>query len=896
MPTFGRQSKMDGDDVLAEATASEAKCDAVRSAQGQTESTRSSDFLCILLVDSTSEITGANQAAAAFFGYSVREIVGLGVRAVVPHWDQRLPHRSAAVDEMRIAANGCHDDGRLIVVRRKDGVEIPVEVAVESIVGDAAGNRAIWFRGLGDHRDLMWELRQRNSILSAQHELMPDGMLVVDEHSRILSFNERFLEIWGIPRDLLATRADDPVLQAVVAQVEFPEAFVARVRELYADKSRRARDEIRTRSGRTLERHTAPMVGPDGEYFGRAWYFRDVTESRELQSSLLSTNRALQAVNSLLQAVGRGESEKELLSLACSLLMKQGAYPLVWIGYSDGENRALRKVADAQRKGINAAAASRWLESEYAQGTAALAARLGSAHLVRDLSSDPRMRPSRNDAIKSGLSSSVTLPLKSDSGAFGVLAIYSDAPGGIVPEEVKVLKQLAAALSFGIVTHRSNIERMRAIAHTERLLHFDSATGLPNRAQLHEFLGEFFSDPTHAGKSLALLCIGVDRLWDIQHAIGTASTDEVFKSVATRIRGFMGDGKFVARVESDEFALVLPEIELRGVQDLVGEIQRRLDEPIEHDGTLIDVHLRCGVAFAPNDAIDPDKLVRRAKCALGRARARVTDCEFFSADLDSDGSSKIAMLAKLRRAARNGELRLLYQPKIDARRGSVCGVEALVRWLHPNDGMVPPGEFIPLAEQTGLIRQITSWVLDTAMDQIEEWVSRGLDVPVAVNVSPYNLRDPGFLDQIVSLKARAGSNMRLLQVEVTETALMDDPARSLQTLTTLQDMGVRIYIDDFGSGFSSLHYIATLPIDGLKLDQSLTRGMLADAKRRAVVSAAVTLAHDLSLRVVAEGIETDRQAETSRRLGCDELQGFRYGAAMPPEALFNYCIDARRST
>jgi diguanylate cyclase len=295
----------------------------------------------------------------------------------------------------------------------------------------------------------------------------------------------------------------------------------------------------------------------------------------------------------------------------------------------------------------------------------------------------------------------------------------------------------------------------------------------------------------------------------------------------------------------------------------------------------------------PAHGASADALIRRSDIAVRRARTAGIEYALYSGTGETETPQRLILLAELRKAIKDDELLLYYQPKIDVRARAVSAVEALVRWPHPARGMVPPKDFIPQAEQTGLIKPLTDWVLGAAWKQISHWQRLGIEMPIAVNVSPNTLRDPDFLKQLVALGTQAGARLDLLQLEITESALMEDPEQSHEVLSRIRDLGIQIFLDDFGTGYSSLSYIAALPIHAVKIDRSFIIRMMQHERHRAVVIAAISLAHSLGMTVTAEGVETADQAKAVIELGCDEIQGFFFSKPLPAPEFIRWKANLR---
>jgi EAL domain-containing protein (putative c-di-GMP-specific phosphodiesterase class I) len=300
-------------------------------------------------------------------------------------------------------------------------------------------------------------------------------------------------------------------------------------------------------------------------------------------------------------------------------------------------------------------------------------------------------------------------------------------------------------------------------------------------------------------------------------------------------------------------------------------------------GLPVDVHVSIGIALYPSHGTDADELIRKMDVAMNEAKKTGNNYAIYSESQDQDAPRRLALAGDLRRAIENDELELHYQPKIDIRTGKVCGTEALARWHHPVHGVLSPVEFIPLAEHTGLIHPLTEWALETAMRQSHDWREAGLLIPVAVNLSARNLRDPRLQDKIKDRCLAWGIAPGMLELEITESDIMEDPAGALEMLTRLHEQGMPIHIDDFGTGYSSLSYLQKLPVDTLKIDKSFVADMLFNKDSATIVRSTIKLAHDLGMKVIAEGVEEKAMFSRLRTMGCDVAQGFYFGQPMPEE-------------
>jgi diguanylate cyclase len=720
-----------------------------------------------------------------------------------------------------------------------------------------------------------------------------EAVIVKDLNAVVTYWNREAASLYGFSAEEAIGRPLRELHAAELSESGY-ERLLARVR---AGRPTSLTTERRKKSGETIRvaLKTTPLLDHQGALVGEITIARDVTEQERVASSLHRANRALRVLGTVNQALIQGESETALLSLVCKALVDQGGYRLAWVGFAEhDQNKTIRPVAEyGVVDGYVDHAAISWADNERGRGPTGTAARTGTVQVSRDLGSDPRVLAWRTDALKRGYSSSIALPLVAGPDTFGVLNIYSKETNSFDDEEVTLLKELSANLSFGVLTHRSNLERRRAEAKVELLANFDPLTELPNRVQLISQLQEAIERAGSATDGVALMMLSVDRFSEIQEGVGIAGADDLLKEVALRLGSAAEVGNFIARIADDSFAIVIPQADAERAHELAKHIQRAMTHPFELAGVPLDVRTTSGIAMFPAHGVSADALIRRSDIAVRRARAAGLEYALYSGRGETESPQRLILLAEFRKAIKDDELLLHYQPKIDVRSRTVSAVEALVRWPHAERGMVPPKDFIPQAEQTGLIKPLTDWVLGAAWRQIRQWQRLGIDMPIAVNVSPNTLRDPDFLKQLIALGTQAGARLDLLQVEVTESALMEDPEQSHDVLSRIRDLGIQIFLDDFGTGYSSLSYIADLPIHALKIDRSFIMRMMQHERHRAVVISAISLAHSLGMKVVAEGVETADQAKAVIELGCDQIQGFFFSRPLPAGEFLRWKADLR---
>jgi diguanylate cyclase (GGDEF)-like protein/PAS domain S-box-containing protein len=439
------------------------------------------------------------------------------------------------------------------------------------------------------------------------------------------------------------------------------------------------------------------------------------------------------------------------------------------------------------------------------------------------------------------------------------------------------------------VTSRKQAEHeLRRLSELNRHLSLhDSLTGLPNRASFRQRVEFAIELADRNGPELAVLLMDLDRFKEINDTLGHHYGDLLLVELARRLESVLRPCDSVARLGGDEFGILVPEIS-EASSDLYETLELilvALEQPFQVDGLPLHVEASIGVARYPAHGKDVDVLLQRADVAMYLAKGVGTPHAIYTAELDHHDTASLTLLSELPRAMRERELVLHYQPKVDVGSGRLAGIEALIRWQHPTRGLIPPGDFVPAAEKTGLIQPLTRYVIDEALCQLSAWLRSGDELTVAVNLSMRNLHDPTLPEQVEYLLRKWGLQGSCLTFEITESAIISDPAGTKDVIRRLKELGVGIAIDDFGTGYTSLAYLARLAITQLKIDRSFVMNMDSNTDDAAIVRSIITLGHDLNLEVVAEGVETQGALAKLSLLGCDTVQGYFLSKPLPPAEL-----------
>ena len=744
----------------------------------------------------------------------------------------------------------------------------------------------------GAHTTLMLQqLRASEKKYRALLDTMTDAVILVDRDNVIHFANPAVTQVFGYQPDEVVGKGIGML---------YPRPW----RQAYLDAFKRYLDTgTKTlnwkavemlglgRDGRKISLETAfSEVVLDGKRL-YASFMRDISERKEREARIQRLSRIRSVQSGISNLIVRARSREELFEGACRIAVEDGGFRLAVIGVVVEDfvrPAAVYGIDDgyvAQNLHMSLSAAN-----PEGQGPTATALREGRACTSNDIATDPKMGPWRAAALKRGFRSSASLPLLENTQLVGCVNLYAGEPGVFDEEEMGLLSELA-----GDISH--SLDFIARDEQLDYLAYYDSLTRLANR-KLFVQRPEQFLDAARQNRSVvALAKIDPSRFAAINDTVGHAVGDTVLKEMADRIVAFTGSPNHVARVDGASFAVVFTDLKSASelTQQRLDPLWSSLGRPISVAGEELRLAGRAGIALFPDDAEDADSLLRNAEAALMMAKSTRQEVVFYTREMGAAISEKQSLVSKLRQALERQEFVLHYQPKVTLSTGAICGAEALIRWNSPDLGLVPPGRFVPLLEETGLILQVGHWALQQAAADYRQWESEGLRAPrVAVNLSPIQLRRQDFVEALRAAICDAAGGVPGIDLEVTESVLMSDIEQHIEKLKAVRELGVSIAIDDFGTGYSSLAYLNKLPISAVKIDHSFIVQMADSADTMNIVSTIIALAHSMQLKVVAEGVDSQEQLKFLRLLRCDEMQGFLFSKGVPAEEFAQLLREDRR--
>ncbi|MFC4159430.1 EAL domain-containing protein [Chitinimonas lacunae] len=703
--------------------------------------------------------------------------------------------------------------------------------------------------------------------------------LVTADLSQILYISPAFEAIWGIPCQQLyqepeswfsAIHPDD--VSRVIAAIgpdSLPQPLQMEYRLIRPDGS-----------CRWVQNRSFPVYDTQGKVYRLAGICEDITERHERNVRISRLSRILAVLSGINSAIVRIRDRQELLQEACDIAVHKGEFLLAWIGELDEGNTG-RVVAwrGGQCDPTDRLLLSSAPDSPDAYYPANQALRLQRPVICNDLTLDPQLLPFCGRELQHGFRAIAALPWRQEGHGGAVMVLYAGEPGFFDADELRLLGELVGDLCFGL----DYIERERQLAY---LALYDPLTGLPNRKLLLDQLTLLLGAARHEQRQLAVLVLDLDHFRQINDHSGRHIGDQLLQEVAQRWRAVLAEPACLARLEADVFAVVLTDLNHKAeAASLLGQqLIAALAQPFETGERALRLDARAGVALFPDDADDAPTLLRNAESAVKQAKLIGERYLYYDLATHAVMTEKLALEEAMRLALEQRRFEMYYQPRIDLVRGEMVGAEALLRWNDPAHGQISPARFIPLAEETGLIVPLGEWVIDAVCAQQAIWLAQGLPiVPVALNLSAVQFNDVHLPQTLQAALERHKLPSDYLELELTESAVMRDPDRAIRLLYAFRELGFKLSLDDFGTGYSSLAYLKRFPFDCLKIDRAFVTDLTRNADDAAIATAIIALAHQLKLRTVAEGVETEAQLNFLRRHGCDEMQGFYFSRPLEAE-------------
>ncbi|MBW7857785.1 MAG: EAL domain-containing protein, partial [Leptonema sp. (in: Bacteria)] len=764
------------------------------------------------------------------------------------------------------------------------------QLAVESIKNGATDyvlkqelSRLPWVieRALKEAEAKKEKLRLEEDLMlrSAALEAAANAVYITDRNGRVKWVNRAFTQLTGISFEEINNRKTSVLSSGIQTRLEYRQfrRTIMSKQVWQGERLHKRRDG----SLYSVDLTVTPVLDHSGEVSHFILVMQDITERKAQETRITRLNRVYRLLSRINALIIRVTNRQELYDGVCTIGVESGGFDIAII---DAFDVATSDVYPVSSEGVNSdhVALIRDARLGFVDPDGGLISHAildkttvySNDITLDDVSESPRRKISKD----LGYRSIVVLPLLLDNDIVGTLSLMSFEPNFFDSSELKLLQSLTADIAFAL----SHLEKS---SKAEFLAFYNPVTELPNRRL---FLERLHSKLRDTNGRCALALIDIERFRNINLTLGRDAGDSLLVQVAERLAKIRSEQILVAHIERDHFIVAFDDS-----QDL-SEIAYFIEavlimifaEPFQVNGETLRVSSRVGIAVFPDDASDSEDLLRNADQALLRSKAHKQLYSFYSPEMNLRVSESMRIENDLRVAITEDQFELYYQPKYDLRTAQIVGMEALIRWNHPTRGLMYPGQFLPVLEDTAMIILVGEWVIQTALKQYSSWKNQGILAPrIAVNVSAQQLNRENFIPSLKEMLNQHSDDGSALEIELTETIVMANAEKNIPKLKQLQDLGMTIAIDDFGTGYSSLNYMTSLPIDTLKIDRSFVQNMIERQSDRLIVSTIISLAHQLNLLIVAEGVETEEQADNLRLMGCDIGQGFLYSKAISTEQM-----------
>ena len=771
-----------------------------------------------VLDEASQHILQANACAERLTGLSAAAMRGRSVLDLVST-PQELAFWSEPVD---VIAQGVSAHTSLL---RADGSLVPVQRCVRRVPWGEGGSKVLLLtmldRSLQETTER--ELETLLSELRATLDSAADGMLVCGLDRRVRAFNQRLAQLWSLPRQLLVERDDAAVYAFMADQVSAPLFYAERLAAIDREPMQESTDIVVLRNGVVLEMRTVPQFS-QGRAVGRVYSFRDITRQTETQASLRLAARVFE---SSLDAIFIADSQHRIMRM----------------------NPGCERLVGPMAKGFEGCVAA----SLFGGGS--------DASFMEQV-----LQGWAKDGFWEG-----ELWLPRDNGAYCAVQLSWVA---LRDDEGRLVQ------SIGFM--RDLTLQHAAQKRIEELAYSDALTGLPNRLLLSQRVDTAIQGARQSDTGFAILFLDMDRFKIINDSLGHPFGDRVLQLVAERLQTCLRQTDMLCRLGGDEFVIYLHDGDASVAESVARRILDDMLKPFMLDSMGFSIQCSIGIALYPQDGATLDDLIKQSDTAMYRVKERGRGSYgFYQPQMNANLLARMQMEHAMRQALGLQRMAVHYQPQVNMATGRITGAEALLRWTDPEFGAVSPGVFIPLAEESGYIVTLGAWVMEQAVREAALWMHSGSPIMISVNVSALEFRQPDFVDRITRLLAVHQLPPTLLELELTETILLQDAQEMEQRLRVLAELGIGLAIDDFGTGYSSLAYLKKLPIHKLKIDQSFVRGLPDDDGDRAIVSAIISMGRAMHIEVVAEGVETETQQAVLQQMQCEHYQGFLCAPGLP---------------
>jgi len=727
-------------------------------------------------------------------------------------------------------------------------------------------------------------IREERETLKAITDAMGEGLLVQDAQGALLYQNPKSRELLGYTDELFAS---DTVHALIHQHGEDEQGQCPILHNTFSGNNYHNPDEFfNTENGYLLpvEVIATPLIR-SGENVGSVTLFRDMRAQKTAELQLLHMNKLYAALSATNHAIVQISHREELFDEICRIAVSLAGFKATFIGILSEDGNTLTPVASAG-------------ETIYAVNAITIQHHDHSGCKLAETLPQRKHHICRRRCTLSGVfeqtgfclgDESVNIgvyPLACDGRVIGAMVFYSDEEAIFDQKQTDLLEEMALDVSFALDTLLRFEQHRQAQDELQRISNFDALTGLPNRTLLLDRIDQAITSADKNDSTLGLLLIGLDRFKEVNNSCGHAVGDLVLRDIALRLKEIIPSGTTLARPGGDEFLVLVPDVVVTGCVHLACSLSSAISsQPIHAAGQSLTVTARIGISVWPADSVNGSGLLKNAYTALSRAKqGDEGSYQFFTADMTTRSVERLTLENELRTALQQHQFVVYYQPKIDISDGTLSGCEALVRWQHPDQGVVGPNWFIPVLEEIGLISQLGNWVLQEACKQTVKWHHAGItDFTTAVNLSIAQLKSQTLIQEVRETLQNTGMSSRNLELEITESTAMHDVKRTISIIEGLKSLGVRIAIDDFGTGYSSLSYLKRLTADTIKIDRSFIQELPDDKEDSAIAEAILALAKNLGMEVVAEGVETKEQLEFLKARTCQYVQGYYFAKPMPAD-------------